>query len=161
MYLAKEDYEELTRFQLVIMRVLKRAVMSEEEELRERNFSKLILENRENPNVSQKSIITELREMLIKLKIGGSPRVRKNGLLELRSQHYGSTYGRTVEELEQNLIKKIRFEKSHQGTKKKNPPAVVITLAEFFEKTYIPYKKDRLQPNSLDAVKYDFGRSWK
>lgn len=156
MILTKEDYGILSQIQLLLARVMKNAVMSEIEEEHEREFEKSLIESNDKPDISQTLIIKELREMLIKLNIGGSPRIRKNGLLEVRSQIYGSTYGRTVEELEANLIKKIKYEKSHQGNRKKAQTVTAPLLSEFFEQTYLPYKKTELQPDSLEAVKYDF-----
>lgn len=119
---------------------------------REREFSKKQRENK--LNISQTSIIKELHEMLIKINIGGSPRIRENGLLEVRSTKYGSTYGRTVEELETKLIKKIKAEKSHCKSKKQK--IIIPLLSEFFENTYIPFKQDSLQPNSIQSIRYDF-----
>ena len=94
-------------------------------------------DNTGNEIISQTSIIKEIKVMQIKLNIGGSPRIRENGLLEVRSTKYGSTYGRTVEELEAKLIKKIKDEKSHCKSKKQK--TVIPLLSEFFENTYIPF----------------------
>lgn len=111
-------------------------------------------DNTGNEIISQTSIIKEIKVMQIKLNIGGSPRIRENGLLEVRSTKYGSTYGRTVEELEAKLIKKIKAEKSHCKSKKQK--TVIPLLSEFFENTYIQFKADSLQLNSINSIRYDF-----
>lgn len=102
-------------------------------------------------NISQTSIIKELHEMLIKLNIGGSPRIRENGLLEVRSTKYGSTYGRTVEELEAKLIKKIKAEKSHCNSKNSS-----MLLSDFYYENYLPFKKVNIKQSSIDDLQISF-----
>lgn len=102
-------------------------------------------------NISQTSKIKELHEMLIKLNIGGSPRIRENGLLEVRSTKYGSTYGRTVEELEAKLIKKIKAEKSHCNSKNST-----MLLSDFYYENYLPFKKENIKKSSIDDLQISF-----
>ena len=51
-----------------------------------------------------KTLIDEVKEMMIELKIKGSVRERNNGLIELRTQALGSIYGRSKEEIEQKPV---------------------------------------------------------
>ena len=94
--------------------------------------------------------------MLIELEIGGSPRTRKNGLLELRTAKYGSVYGRTKEEIKEKLQQKIRDEKSHVKKAPKKKKQKFPSLSEFYEKNYLPYKKnDNLAKSTLQGIEYN------
>jgi len=155
-YLSDDDINLFKQFLPLIGKVIYATNQTKHEEEHEREISKRLFKSNDELNISQTSIIKELNEMLIKLKIGGSPRIRKNGLLEVRSQKYGSTYGRTIEEIEEKLIKKIKYEKSHQGSKKKFQTVATPLISVFFEKTYIPFKQGSLRPNSIESIKYDF-----
>lgn len=98
----------------------------------------------------------EIKEMLIELEIGGSPRTRKNGLLELRTAKYGSVYCRTKEEIKEKLQQKIRDEKSHVKTAPKKKKQKFPSLSEFYEKNYLPYKKnDNLAKSTLQGIEYN------
>ena len=57
--------------------------------------------------------------MLIQLKITASVRTRKDGLMEVRSNSFGSVYGRTTQELQEKLTKKLR--ESKKRTKQSQP----------------------------------------
>lgn len=75
----------------------------------------------------------EAEKMIIELKISGSVRERKNGLIEFRNPQFGSVYGRTVEELKEKLQQKIRYEKAHikKPEKRKNPLYCPISTKTF------------------------------
>lgn len=81
----------------------------------------------ENPNInygngfgnqpkSTDEIIKEIRNMIIELRIKGSVRERPNGLIEYRSGLLGSIYGRTKEEIEQQITKKLKEVKTNKKT---------------------------------------------
>ncbi len=97
------------------------------------------------PATKQKSvaeIIEEVRKLIIELKIKGSVREHKNGLLKFTSTVLGCVYGRSKEEFEEKLKEKIKElarqpKKTNQKTAKPKAPL----LSEFFEKEYFPYKK--------------------
>ena len=108
--------------------------------------------------VFEKSLIEEIKEMLIEIQISGSLRTRKNGLFELRTVRFGSVYGRTKEELQEKLQQKLREEKSHvkraPQRKKKNK---CIALSKFFTESYFPYKKaDGLAERTLKGIRYNY-----
>lgn len=88
--------------------------------------------------------------MLLQLKIKGSPRIRKNGLIEFRSSLFGSVYGHTKEELERNILEKLKQQKS--GNKPKN----AILFSEFFNDTYLPYKRETIKESSIGGVLSNF-----
>lgn len=62
--------------------------------------------------IADESLIEEAKAMILQMKIEGSVRVRSNGLLEFRNPLFGSVYGRSVEELQEKLNKKVREQKS-------------------------------------------------
>lgn len=108
--------------------------------------------------ISEKSLIEEIKEMLIEIQISGSLRTRKNGLFELRTVRFGSVYGRSKEELQKKLQQKVREEKSHvkraPKRKKKNK---CIALSKFFTESYFPYKKaDGLAERTLKGIGYNY-----
>lgn len=110
---------------------------------------------RKNEVISGKTLIQEVEEMLIELKIKGSIRERTNGLLEFRNPNFGSVYGRSVEELKINLTKKLREEKSH--TKKTVKRVKSPLLSTFYKENYLPYKKnEKLADNTLKGIEYNF-----
>ena len=97
----------------------------------------------------------EAEKMIIELKISGSVRERKNGLIEFRNPQFGSVYGRTVEELKEKLQQKIRYEKAHikKPEKKKKSPL----LSDFYKDVYFPYKKRKnLAENTIKGMEYNF-----
>ena len=59
--------------------------------------------------IADESLIEEAKAMILQMKIEGSVRVRSNGLLEFRNPLFGSVYGRSVEELQEKLNKKVRI----------------------------------------------------
>ena len=61
--------------------------------------------------VLEKPLIEEVKQMLIQLKITASVRTRKDGLMEVRSNSLGSIYGRTKQELQEKLTKRLRENK--------------------------------------------------
>ena len=69
--------------------------------------------------VLEKPLIQEVKQMLIQLKITASVRTRKDGLMEVRSNSFGSVYGRTTQELQEKLTKKLR--ESKKRTKQSQP----------------------------------------
>lgn len=90
------------------------------------------------------NLTEEVKLMIIDLKIKGSVRERANGLIELRTQAFGSIYGRTREEIESKLNQKIKEAKSHQ--------TAVPTLSEFFTDTYLPHKQQTVSANQLHEI---------
>lgn len=100
------------------------------------------------PNLTE-----EVEKMLLEIKISGSVRERKNGLIEFRNPQFGSVYGRSVDELREKLQQKIRYAKAHvkKPPKKKKAPL----LSEFFEQVYFPYKKRNLAPRTIKGMEYN------
>ncbi len=101
---------------------------------------------------STDEIIKEIKQMIIELKIKGSVRERPNGLIEYRSGLLGSIYGRTKEEIERQITKKLKEVKANKkaitsATKNKTP-----LLSEFFNSEYLPYKKQTLAISSIDSI---------
>lgn len=96
----------------------------------------------------------EIKQMLVELNITGSIRKRTNGLIELRTQAFGSIYGRTKAEIEQKLSQKL---KEAQTQKLKQPQKnVVPTLSEFFENTYLPLKLQTVKTSQIRSIKSSY-----
>lgn len=94
---------------------------------------------------NHKTLLEEIKQMIIELKIKGSVRERANGLIEYRSGLLGSIYGRTKEEIEQQITKKLK-EVSANNKNKGKPSAKqnkTPLLSEFFITEYLPYKKNQ------------------
>lgn len=89
-----------------------------------------------------------VNQMIIKLNIKGSVRIRPNGLIELRTPAFGSIYGRTIPELERKLTAKIKENKQQAKQKKSKVP----TLSEFYEEIYLPKKQQTVTPNTLRSI---------
>lgn len=100
---------------------------------------------------SVEEIIREVQEMIIELKIKGSVREHRDGLIKFTSTVFGCVYGRTKEEIEKKLQKKIKqFKKKPQKDKKEK---VTPLLSEFYRAEYLPYKKgENLAQSSLDEI---------
>lgn len=69
-------------------------------------------------------IIEEVRKMIIELKIKGSVREHRDGLIKFTSTVLGCVYGRTKEEIEKKLKEKI---KQHKITARTNSPRLLYT----------------------------------
>lgn len=98
--------------------------------------------------------------MIIELKLTGSLRQRKDGLYEFRHQLFGSTYGRTEEEIREKLLKKMQAEKSYLAKAKKKQKSVLPStpktplFSDFYKKEYLPYKyksRKRLAPSTVQG----------
>ena len=79
MILTNEDRDALVQIQLLLTGVIKHIAMSELEEKREQKFNSLFNYGVQE-NISEKSLIQEIKEMLLKLNIQGSVRQRTNGV---------------------------------------------------------------------------------
>ena len=105
--------------------------------------------------IADESLIEEAKAMILQMKIEGSVRVRSNGLLEFRNPLFGSVYGRSVEELQEKLNKKVREQKSRikQPVKRNLCPK----FSEFYTKTYLPYKiQTKRAKNTLDGYRANY-----
>lgn len=113
---------------------------------REQEFSKQF-KRYEVISVPKKSTLEEIKELLISLKIKASVRQRANGLYELRNSVFGSVYGRTVEEIGDKLTKLVKG----SAEKKKAP-----LLSEYYNDTYLPFKKTELAASSIADIETAF-----
>lgn len=96
-----------------------------------------------------KTLIEEIKEMMIELKIKGSVRERSNGLIELRTQAFGSIYGRSKEDIEEKLTRRLKEDKK---CKKATVKIKAPLLSEFFITDYLPYKER--QGRSKSSIAY-------
>ena len=118
---------------------------------REREFAKTYKPYGEvQESILKKSLIQEVKDLLIQLNIEGSVRERKNGLLEFRNIDFGSVYGRSVKEFETKLLEKIKA--LCNANKRKS----AVTFSEFFYENYLPYKKETLKDSSISGIESDF-----
>ena len=93
-------------------------------------------------------IIEEVKKMILELKIKGSVREHRNGLLKFTSTSLGCVYGRTKEEIEKQLLERIKqLKKSPQKGKTSKPKMKAPFLSEYYKTEYMPYK----QHQSLSA----------
>ena len=87
-------------------------------------------------------IIEEVKKLIIELKIKGSVREHRDGLLKFTSPVFGCVYGRTEEEFRQKLTEKIKQLARHpQKAKQKIEKAKSPLLSEYFETEWFPFKK--------------------
>ncbi|MDE5722204.1 MAG: site-specific integrase [Clostridia bacterium] len=119
------------------------------EEKRTQEFEKFI--KSEHCEKTKKTLIEEIKEkMLIELKLKGSVRERDNGLIEFRSQQFGSVYGRDADEIKRKLQQKLNDLKNNKSNKN-------IYLSEFYEKFYLPYKINQNRAeSSIRGIEYNF-----
>lgn len=101
---------------------------------------------------SVEEIIKEVKQMIIELKIKGSVREHRDGLLKFTSTMFDKPiYGRSKEEIEKKL--KERLKQLKNKSQKGNKPKIVIPLlSEFYRKEYLPYKvSDGIAENTIDG----------
>lgn len=92
--------------------------------------------------ISIENIIKEVEKMILELKIKGSVREHRNGLIKFHNTMFGSIYGRTKEEIQEKLQEKIeQFNK--QPKKDKVEKKKVPLLSEFYQENFLPYKKNQ------------------
>ena len=72
---------------------------------------------------SVEEIIREVQEMIIELKIKGSVREHRDGLIKFTSTVFGCVYGRTKEEIEKKLKEKLKQLKNKPQKDKNQKPA--------------------------------------
>lgn len=98
---------------------------------------------------SVEEIIQEVKEMIIELKIKGSVREHRNGLIKVTTA-FGCFYGRTEEEIHKKVEEKLKqFNKKPQKDKKEK---LVPLLSVFYRKEYLPYKiSDGIAENTIDG----------
>lgn len=101
---------------------------------------------------SVEEIIKEVQEMIIELKIKGSVREHRDGLIKFTSTVFGCVYWRTKEEIEKKLKEKLKqFKKKPQQDKQTK---VTPLLSEFYRAEYLPYKRRQGRAESTLA-EYD------
>lgn len=98
-------------------------------------------------------IIEEVKKMIIELKIKGSVREHRNGLLKFTSTSLGCVYGRTKEEIEKQLLERIKqLKKSPKQITTPKSKAKAPLLSEYYKTEYIPYKQ---RQNLAESSLYD------
>lgn len=89
-------------------------------------------------------IIKEIEEMIIELKIKGSVREHRKGLLKFTSSQIDCVvYGRTKEEIEKKVKEKIKQANKNKGKQDKSERKTKVPLpllSVFFCENYLPYK---------------------
>lgn len=96
-------------------------------------------------------IIDEVKKLIIELKIKGSVREHRDGLLKFTSTVFGCVYGRTKEEIEEKLKEKIKQYKNKPS--KANPQKKSPLLSEYFKTEWLPYKtKHGLSAHYIDQI---------
>lgn len=116
------------------------------------------LDNKCQEIVSQpktiEEIIQEVKEMIIELKIKGSVREHRDGLLKFTSTMLDKPiYGRSKEEIEEKLKNKIKELKNKSIKPKKKD---VELFSTFFNDSYLPYKKKTLKSDSIEGIEVWF-----
>lgn len=97
-------------------------------------------------------IIREVQEMIIELKIKGSVREHRDGLIKFTSTVFGCVYGRTKEEIEKKLKEKLKQLKNKPQKDKKEKQKSPL-LSEYYKTEYIPFKKHQnLKEGSLVEI---------
>lgn len=101
---------------------------------------------------SVEEIIEEVKQMIIELKIKGSVREHRDGLLKFTSTMFDKPiYGRSKEEIEKKL--KERLKQLKNKPQKSNKSKIVVPLlSEFYRKEYLAYKVgDGIAENTIDG----------
>ena len=103
-------------------------------------------------------IIEEVKKLIIELKIKGSVREHRDGLLKFTSPVFGCVYGRSKEDFEKKLTEKIKQLAKHpQKAKQKTAKAKSPLLSEYYKAEYFPYKKKQnLVEGSLNEIDVQF-----
>lgn len=104
--------------------------------------------NHSNGFGNQKSLVEVIKEMIIELKIKGSIRERANGLIELRTQAFGSIYGRTKEEIEAKLTERLK-EAKKQSKKQKEQFSVPTNFDKFAVYWFENFHKRKVKDNTF------------
>ncbi len=104
--------------------------------------------NRGNGFGNQKSLLEVIKEMIVELKIKGSVRERANGLLELRTQAFGSIYGRNREEIETKLTKALKEAKKQTKQKQKEHFSVPTNFDQFALYWFENFHKRKVKENT-------------
>ncbi len=101
---------------------------------------------------SVEEIIEEVKQMIIELKIKGSVREHRDGLLKFTSTMFDKPiYGRTKEDFEKKLQERLKQLKS-KPQKDKKSKIIMPLLSEFYRKEYLPYKvSDGIAENTIDG----------
>lgn len=97
---------------------------------------------------NQKTLVEEIKEMIIELKIKGSVRERANGLIELRTQAFGSIYGRTKDEIEQKLTNALKEAKKQEKQKKTGQFSVPTNFDAFAMYWFENFHKRKVKDNT-------------
>lgn len=107
-----------------------------------------------------KTIYEEIEKMIIELKINGSLREHRNGLYKFHNTIFGSVYGKTKEEIQEKLLKKIeeynQIHKDEETQMRKDQKKNIPLLSEFYEIEYLPYKKKTLAATSINGIDIHF-----
>lgn len=94
------------------------------------------------------SCIEETKEMMLELKIKGSVRERANGLIELRTTALGSIYGRSKEEIELKLNKKLKEVKAKKSKRKSIEFAIPTNFDKFAMYWFENFHKRKVKETS-------------
>lgn len=98
-----------------------------------------------------KNIIKEVEKMIIELKIKGSVREHRGGLIKFHNTVFGSIYGRTKEEIQEKLQEKIE-QQNKQQKKDKVEKKKVPLLSEFYQENFLPHKINQgVSKSSIDG----------
>lgn len=115
--------------------------------------------NHSNGFGNQKSLLEVIKEMIIELKIKGSVRERANGLIELRTQAFGSIYGRTKEEIETKLTAALKEAKKQEREKKdKGQFSVPTNFDKFAAYWFENFHKRKVKENTFQHNHYTYIR---
>ena len=105
------------------------------------------------PKKSITDIIQEVKDMIIELKIKGSVREHRDGLIRFTSTVFGDVYGRSKEEIEEKINTRIKQLKNKPIKPKKKDAELFST---FFNDSYLPYKKKTLTADSIEGIEVWF-----
>lgn len=106
----------------------------------------------EHKIVLKKTTLQEVQEMILELNLKGSLRIRPNGLIEFRNPKLGSIYGRSKEEIQEKILKKLHELQSHVKRTPKRKKAQSPLLSVFYRDSYLPYKQsENIAANTISG----------
>ena len=97
---------------------------------------------------SPKEIVEEIKTMIVELKIKGSVRERANGLIEYRSKLLGSIYGRSKEDIEQQITTRLKEVKKKERQRKKEEFCAPTDFDSFAMYWFENFHKRKVKENT-------------
>lgn len=155
MILTNEDYDGLVQIQLIISRIIKNAVMSEQEEKHERNFEKLTKGLKNDKafetilSLRRKQMPKKHYNMLTEKWFTDHTRIKPNGVYEIRCTINGVPISASSKDLDIAVKKFLdSLVQADKSGKQKKPVRRRVTFNEFAQQWFEIVKKPTVKANT-------------